>query len=307
MIQKHKVIIFGTGKSFSNYISNYREAYDFIGVTDWEYEKHGDSLHGLKVINPFELHKYEYNYILIASYYVNEIKEQLQKLCNIADNKIILPLKYQLKNGKPFEDDKTRRFAYSMVVYLTKLARNNGITLYLDYGTLLGIVREHDLIKWDDDVDFSINCEDSDKFTQVLKTNIKEFPFSDEVDWVIKTRNNIKGDICYYSIWFTDKGKPVYGEFEFGIRIRKTFDNLSVVMMDKFLACNSKHFTGFDTFDIQGEKFFLPNDYSGYLELVYGSWEKPQLLDFGFDEGNERTNHLNEYKIFVPTELHHLT
>jgi lipopolysaccharide cholinephosphotransferase len=306
MIQKHKVIIFGTGKSFSNYISHYRESYDFIGVTDWEYEKHGEILHGLKVINPFELHKYEYNYILIASYYVNEIKEQLQKHCNIDDSKIILPLKYQLKNGKPFEDDKTRWFARDMVFYFTKLARCNNIILYLDYGTLLGFVRNGDIIEWDDDVDFSINERDVKKFATALKENKNKFPYSEIVEWTIKTRNDTAGRIWYFSIWFKNKERPVVGEFEFGIRVRKTFDELSVVMKDKFLACDSKHFTDNDNIEVQGNLLYLPKEHSGYLDFVYGSWKEPKVLNFGFREGNRDTSHLSEYKKHVPTTLIHL-
>ena len=244
-MKKEKVIIFGTGWAFNNYIRNYRDEYDIIGITDWDYEKHGESIQGITVINPYCFDNYEFDYILIVSSYIDAIKEQLKQRTNIPENKIFVPYKYKLKNGKPFENEKTHKMAREMIFYLSELAKKNDIVLYLEYGTLLGFVRDGDIIQWDDDVDFAINYENVEKFGNLLKNNISSFPYSDELDWYVLKKVTDKDEIRYYEIRFNGRNEDFH-EFEFGVRIRRTFDNLSVVMQTKYLSCKAEHFNGYD-------------------------------------------------------------
>ena len=54
---------------------------------------------------------------------------------------------------------------YVMLEYLDKICKERGLRYYLAYGTLLGAVREHDFIPWDDDVDVYMPVEDYDKLS----------------------------------------------------------------------------------------------------------------------------------------------
>ena len=83
--KKLKVVIFGTGWAFGNYIKNYRDEHEIVGITDWEYDKHGESIEGIKVLNPYKLSEVEFDKILICSVYVREIRQQLFEKLNITE------------------------------------------------------------------------------------------------------------------------------------------------------------------------------------------------------------------------------
>ncbi len=59
----------------------------------------------------------------------------------------------------------------SILKFLDKVCRQNGLTYYLAYGTLLGAVRHEGFIPWDDDVDVWMTREDYMKLLSYLREN----------------------------------------------------------------------------------------------------------------------------------------
>ncbi len=296
MKKKDKVIIFGTGWAFRGFMKSQNDEYDILAVTDWEYQKHGETHHGLKVINPDDLKSLDYDYVLIVSTFVKEIKQQLWERCKIGEDKIRVPLKHEVKGSNPFEDPDTHLLAREMIFYLSKLAADHGITLFLDYGTLLGFVRDGDVIKWDDDVDFSIDHTDVDRFTDLLLKTKSILPYSEEVVWYVVVRRDSQNHIRNYSIRFKNKTANNYQEFEFAVRVRKTFGNLSVVMRGKYLACDAKHFNNYETVIFDNKPLYLPGNYLAYLDFVFGNWGTPQKTTYEFKDGSFSTDHLSSIK-----------
>jgi phosphorylcholine metabolism protein LicD len=49
------------------------------------------------------------------------------------------------------------------------LLNEKHVPYYVDCGALLGIVRDGDLLPWDNDTDLAINAEDTEKLTSVIK------------------------------------------------------------------------------------------------------------------------------------------
>ncbi len=52
MFTKPRVIIFGTGWGFNNYMLYYADEYDIFGITDWGYNNHAKEIRGFPVLNP---------------------------------------------------------------------------------------------------------------------------------------------------------------------------------------------------------------------------------------------------------------
>ena len=64
-----------------------------------------------------------------------------------------------------------------MLKFIDKVCVENGITYWLDYGTLLGAVRHGGFIPWDDDVDICMPVDDLKRFRDLMLNNnpSKEF------------------------------------------------------------------------------------------------------------------------------------
>lgn len=72
-----KIIIFGTGSVAEKALRQINDTIKILAVSDNNMNKWGERWNGHKVINPSEISKYEYDYIIICSMYSSEIVESL--------------------------------------------------------------------------------------------------------------------------------------------------------------------------------------------------------------------------------------
>ena len=64
--------------------------------------------------------------------------------------------------------EEQQQILFEMLKFYDEICRKEHLTYYLAYGTLLGAVREHGFIEWDDDVDVWMPREDYDKFNNTF-------------------------------------------------------------------------------------------------------------------------------------------
>lgn len=77
---------------------------------------------------------------------------------------------------KPIEAKDIKMLLLDMFKAFNRFAKNNGIPYFAAGGTLLGAVRHHGFIPWDDDIDLFIKESDAAKLIKIAKKN----PYIDE-------------------------------------------------------------------------------------------------------------------------------
>ncbi|MFJ7838524.1 LicD family protein [Lysinibacillus sphaericus] len=170
-----KVVLFGSGGGALNFLEKQTE-YEILYIVDNDVAKQGKTLMGYEIKSPITLKDNIYN-IMITSMYVTDIKHQLVEQLNINESRIIFPSKQLLKSESyAFEDKNTNEYATNLLKELIKHLNKGNVDYFIDYGTLLGIVRDGKLIEWDEDIDFKVRDTSKDNLLELLNTFIGKYP-----------------------------------------------------------------------------------------------------------------------------------
>lgn len=171
--------------------------------------------------------------------------------------------------------------ARKILFTVTELFDRANVTYHLEGGTLLGIVRDKELLPWDHDVDLSIPNGMVQKVLNlkpqlrklgyrmsIRKSKIDSGPIKIGSHSVIK----IKPALGYYIRWFL----PNYDHVVLDI-FCKTSDGTHTYWQaqGKIMRVEDKHYKSYDTVDYQGHTLKAPNDYREYLTQKYGDWSIP--------------------------------
>jgi len=184
---------------------------------------------------------------------------------------------------------KHAKVAKKMLKDVTNLLDELDIRYFLEFGTLLGIVREGRLLPWDTDLDISI----TDDNLQKLIDNKRKFW---DIGYRIKFRrfkNDIgkykKGDIRIIKmqtrkLYFL-KDKSLLDIFI----MKKEDDGHTFVVNDKphiLKTVPLKFHNNSNSIDFDGKTYSIPDFHEDYLEYIYGDWRTPKKeFDFRY-EGN---------------------
>ena len=75
-----------------------------------------------------------------------------------------------------------KRIEINILDYVADFCNKNGITYYLDGGTLLGAIRHKGFIPWDDDIDIAMPRKDYDRFVHMCLDDSRYKILSYETD-----------------------------------------------------------------------------------------------------------------------------
>ena len=68
----------------------------------------------------------------------------------------------------------TQDRTYELLCLIDDICRKEGVMYFLDGGSLIGSVREKDLIAWDDDIDIKMRREEYPKFKAAMEKHLPE-------------------------------------------------------------------------------------------------------------------------------------
>lgn len=287
---KKRTLLFGAGQGARVYIKNTEQERHFIGFLDNDEGKYDRPFDGLPVYSPKNWPQLEFDEIVITTQWALDVQEQLLGDLNVPADKICLPKKSQLKTPEPFRDPATLQLARDIVLSLNQLARDRGVGLMLDFGTLLGISRDGDLIPWDDDIDFSAPEHEADAVEQVVRKFINKTPRAD-LRWSPERVTDRNGRVSCLLLRFKPAAASTLRPFTTSLCFREYRDGQAIHMPSLGMwYAPEKHFRSVELLDWHGKQLQVPVAHQHYLAFVYGdSWATPkqniQLSDYA---------HLNE-------------
>ncbi len=220
----------------------------------------------------------------------NRIKNLLSKL-GVYDvtRKLIIKVYY------PFKNYKIKKSAKDILLRIKPVFEENTLDWWLDYGTLLGCIREGKIIRNDIDLDFGIlpkggslqKVMENAGFVLTSRTTVEGVITLEQYDI-----NGIGFDVFYYrkekdklvtNIWYpNDTSLPQRVAYE------KSLGSLSETT---FTYSNTKGAAFY------GVNCKIPRNYKLYLREHFGDDYMIPNPNFGHDEERNRVNIVKKYKV----------
>lgn len=148
------------------------------------------------------------------------------------------------------------------------------IPYFLEGGTLLGIVRDGDLLPWDNDTDISVNAEHLDDFMNVAQ-------IAKDLGWRVKIRYfeedtpfAAKGAPRAIKITDTWLGK-FRGLTRMDVFIKYPMENyMCWTAAERHMRVEKHYYEDCDFIAWNGLQLRAPKNHSDYLTEKYGDWSK---------------------------------
>ncbi len=182
-----KVILFGTGKYFDEYMNRYGSQKKPAYAVDNDSAKWGTVKQGIRILSPDEIVKENPDDILVVLCAKNyaPLKDQLLGIGNYNYRSMLflnsMAMLNELGISLAKEQDYLTRGHEALVKMLKifdDICSKHGIHYYMICGTLIGALRHKGFIPWDDDVDIAISRSDYHKLKEIFPSEAKEdFPY----------------------------------------------------------------------------------------------------------------------------------
>jgi len=176
---------------------------------------------------------------------------------------------------------------YKLISDVSSVLKRNGITHWIDGGTLLGAVRHQEIIPWDDDADFGVfeedwkrTCELEGEFKNmgyecsmkkfILKVYINEALYVEDLDYYIGCPCV---DIFSYSKW--------NGLIRLTDKVSFSYWPRAIHLIDLFFPLKE--------YKLGPLSLLGPNDPFFYLNGLYPHWDMVAVIDYRGKDGKKKT------------------
>ena len=280
--QRKKVILFGAGQAGEAALSKYRDKHDIVAILDNDVNKHNKSLQGIPIVPPATLPERSFDMILIASEYFEQIHQQLIGELKITPDKVKI---LDAQDIKPlcFGSNETVKANAEKVLFSVSehLIRCNRVH-YADAGTLLGIIRDGELIPWDDDIDFAVLATELEVLIDRLPELINSLNNSTKQTWCYALHYSSfdffsvhKGDVRSVKLYCEQPSAEMpavdlFVKYVDGELMHDVLASRGLTMPSCFIA-NTR------VIQFKGKDVCVPDDAESYLAKHYGDdWRVPQ-------------------------------
>ncbi|NQT62749.1 MAG: LicD family protein [Candidatus Marinimicrobia bacterium] len=176
----------------------------------------------------------------------------------------------------------TRKHAHILLRSSCEILEDMGIHYWLDFGTLLGLIRENKLIDWDKDMDLSVRFESEEKMEQMISALGKHHPVKTLPPsvrpgiWKLGRYRTVKTFHQKYGLIRTEP------HLDFFTQYRGLYENQSEPTYRSVIAgLNNEIPASFvdelDSFQFEGHEYAIPNHAEDFLALRYGAdWRTPK-------------------------------
>ena len=159
-----------------------------------------------------------------------------------------------------------------MLLNTIDILNDNNIKYWIEAGTLLGIIRDGDLIPWDYDADIGINAE---SINDIMKLKMKFFP-----RYLIKKKfietGWLPGNVRVIKVKTTwEKIKQLNFHLDL-FCLYRVENNYRWSDSNALKHVNRKFYDKLDIIDWEGRKIYIPSNVEEYLTLRYGDWKSPK-------------------------------
>jgi lipopolysaccharide cholinephosphotransferase len=169
-------------------------------------------------------------------------------------------------------------YARKTLLLVCNLLDEHSIPYHLEGGTLLGLVRDGDLLPWDGDLDISIPSEYAERIEKMRWTLLK-------LGIKISTRRSQQahgpihvGQFSIFKIksltnYLIQLVWPKYPSVVLDIFV-KVKDNQYTYWQanSKVMRVENRYYESYETISYRGQQLKVPNQYKEYLTEKYGDW-----------------------------------
>jgi phosphorylcholine metabolism protein LicD len=149
--------------------------------------------------------------------------------------------------------------------HIVETLNKHNIFYWLDYGTLLGVVRDGDIIKGDNDIDISVQAAHWGKVQNIdFGENYKHIAYRGNGNWdkVYRYEDGKQVTSCDLFYWHEDSGMLYRKQYVYKHEQGSKIDY-------------SKHLFKLDKINMWGIDVNIPSNVDEFLQMRYGDWGTP--------------------------------